>query len=42
MKKVLLSMFAVVTLIGMAVPASASPRVRHCYYKHHHKHCYYK
>jgi hypothetical protein len=41
MKKVLLSMFALVAFAGMvATPAHA--RTRHCYWKHHHKHCYYR
>lgn len=40
MKKVLLSMFALVAFAGMVTPAHA--RTRHCYIKHHHRHCYYR
>ncbi len=40
MKKVLLSVFALAAFIGTVTPAHA--RTRHCYYKHHHRHCYYR
>jgi hypothetical protein len=39
MKKALLSLFTLTVLIGMAVPAHAAPGHRHCYYRHHHRHC---
>lgn len=44
MKKFLLSLIAVVALVGVVSPAQAQyhHRHRHCYYRHHHRHCYYR
>lgn len=40
MKKILLSLFAAVVMLGVAAPsAQAQPRHRHCWYSHHHRHC---
>ncbi|WP_182277043.1 hypothetical protein [Granulicella sp. 5B5] len=42
MKKTLLSLFAAVMLLGVAMPsaqAQAHHRHRHCWYSHHHRHC---
>jgi len=38
MKKIMLSLFALIVLAGTVVPAHAAPR--HCYYRHHHRHCH--
>jgi len=42
MKKLMFALFSGVVLLGMAVPAQAQPKHRHCYYKHHHRHCDYR
>ncbi len=39
MKKLLFALFSGVVLLGMAAPAQAEGGHRHCYYKHHHRHC---
>lgn len=39
MKKVLLSLCALLMLGATVTPAQAQHRHRHCWYSHHHRHC---
>ncbi len=43
MKKLLFALFSGVVLFSMAAPAQAQHhRRKHCYIKHHHRHCEYR
>jgi hypothetical protein len=40
MKKIVMSLFALVVLAGVVTPAEAQyHHHRHCYYRHHHRIC---
>jgi hypothetical protein len=49
MKKIVLSLFALLFLAPLVPAASAQVNIhigphrhRHCYYRYHHRHCYYR